>query len=160
MLSFAAALLGLFVLSPAESSPAQRHSAIRAVGNGGWAFSVLSMPVLNQRPPKPDVTDQTAYAGVRFKYQVPEVTDADGDALTYDAVQGAAFNPLPSWLTFNSNTRTFTGRQRSVHIDTYTIRVYVSDGQQSSWAEFDLTVVEKPSNLPPTAAVLTAQTAT
>ncbi len=122
--------------------------------------SVFVRPLLNQRPPKPDVTDQTAYAGVRFTYQVPEVTDADGDDLTYDAVQGAASNPLPPWLTFNPKTRTFTGRQRTPHIDTYTIRVYVSDGQQSSWAEFDLTVAEKPSNLPPTAAPLTAQTAT
>ena len=117
-------------------------------------------PSLNQRPPKPEVTDQTAYAGLRFKYQVPEVTDPDGDALTYDAFQGGgAYNPLPDWLAFDSATRTFTGRQRSVHIDTYDIRVTVSDGQQTSWAEFELSVVERPANLPPTAASLTDQTA-
>ena len=117
------------------------------------------MPLLNQRPPRPGATDQTAYANVTFTYQVPEVTDPDGDDLTYDAVQGAAYNPLPSWLTFDTSTRTFTGRQRTVHIDTYTIRVIVSDGQQSSWAEFSLTVAERPSNLPPSVASLTDQTA-
>ena len=164
-LSIAAVVLSVVVLSPAVAAPAQEPTTSRdrnrsLVGSSGMVPSVFVRPLLNQRPPKPDVTDQTAYAGVRFTYKVPEVTDADGDDLTYDAVQGAASNPLPPWLTFNPNTRTFTGRQRRPHIDTYAIRVYVSDGQQTSWAEFDLTVVEKPSNLPPNAAALTAQTAT
>ena len=159
MLSIAALVISFFVLSPADATPAQNHSAIQAIGNGEWLLSPLLMPALNERPPRPQVTDQTAYAGVRFTYQVPEVTDADGDDLTYDAVQGAAYNPLPDWLTFDTGTRTFTGRQRSVHIDTYTIRVIVSDGQQSSWAEFSLTVAERPSNLPPSVASLTDQTA-
>ena len=160
MLSIAALVISFFVLSPADATPAQNHSAIQAIGNGEWLLSPLLMPALNERPPRPQVTDQTAYAGVRFTYQVPEVIDSDGDNLNYDAVQGAAYNPLPSWLTFDTSTRTFTGRQRPVHIDTYTIRVTVYDGQQTSWAEFTLTVAERPSNLPPMAAVLTAQTAT
>ena len=165
LLSIAAVVLSVVVLSPAVAAPAQEPATNRdrprsLVSSSGMAPSVFVRPLLNQRPPKPDVTDQTAYAGVRFTYQVPEVTDADGDDLTYDAFQGAGFKPLPSWLTFNPKSRTFTGRQRGIHIDTYTIRVYVSDGQQTSWAEFDLTVAEKPSNLPPTAAALTAQAAT
>ena len=162
LLPLAAVVLGFFVLSPAYASPAQEHSANRSlgIGNGGWPSTVLLMPALNVRPPRPQVTDQTAYAGVRFKYQVPEVTDPDGDDLTYDAFQGGgAYNPLPGWLTFDSATRTFTGRQRAVHIDTFTIRVTVSDGQQTSWSEFTLSVVDRPSNLPPTAASLAAQTA-
>ena len=150
------------------SPPGTSHSHEPATGRsshnsasvgGGIAHSVQVKPLLNQRPPKPQVTDQTAYAGVRFSYQVPEVTDPDGDALTYDAVLGAAFNPLPDWLSFDPATRTFTGRQRTIHIDTYTIRVTVSDGQQTSWDDFELSVVERPTNLPPTPASLTDQTA-
>ena len=163
-LSFAAVILSVIVLSPAEAAPAQEPATNRdrnrpLIGGSGLVPSVLMMPLLNQRPPRPGATDQTAYANVTFTYQVPEVTDPDGDDLTYDAVQGAAYNPLPSWLTFDTSTRTFTGRQRTVHIDTYTIRVIVSDGQQSSWAEFSLTVAERPSNLPPSVASLTDQTA-
>ena len=163
-LSIAAVVLSVIVLSPADAAPAQEPTNNRdrnrpLIGGSGLAPSVLLMPLLNQRPPRPDVTDQTAYAGVRFTYRVPEVTEADGDDLTYDAVQGAAYNPLPDWLTFDTSTRTFTGRQRTVHIDTYTIRVIVSDGQQSSWAEFSLTVAERPSNLSPSVASLTDQTA-
>ena len=164
-LSIAAVVLSVIVLSPADAAPAQEPTNNRdrnrpLIGGSGLAPSVLLMPLLNQRPPKPEVTNQTAYANVTFTYQVPEVTDPDGDDLTYDAVQGAAYNPLPDWLAFDTSTRTFTGRQRPVHIDTYTIRVTVSDGQQPNWADFTLTVVEKPPNLPPSVAALTDQTAT
>ena len=161
-LSISAVILSAVVLSPSSAAPEQGLSAGGGLGFGigSWVPSVLARPLFNQRPPKPQVTDQIAYAGVRFTYQIPEVMDPDDDDLTYDAVQGAAYNPLPDWLTFDSSTRTFTGRQRAVHIDTYTIRVIVSDGQQSSWAEFSLTVAQRPANLPPTPASLTAQTAT
>ncbi len=164
LLSIAALALCSFVLSPAGETRAQEqapnHGATyTSEGDDASSFDSPS-PESNQRPPKPSVSDQTAYAGVKFKYQVPEVTDPDGDELTYDAFQGAGYNPLPSWLKFDSATRTFTGKQRAVHIDVYDIRVTVTDGSLTSWADFDLSVVEKPSNPPPTAPTLTDQTAT
>ena len=165
LLSFAALALAAFVLSPPNLTPSQSSdtisSRVHSVNSGDRIVpSVLKRPLFNQRPPKPQVTDQTAYAGVRFKYQVPEAIDPDGDALTYEVFQGGgSFNPLPDWLAFDTSTRTFTGRQRGIHIDTYTIRVYVSDGQLTSWAEFTLSVVARPENLPPTAASLADQIA-
>ena len=161
LFSVAAAAFGVFMLSSAHVSNAQENASNRTVagGAGRTISSLLLMPALNQRPPKPQVSDQTAYASRRFQYQVPEVTDPDGDNLTYDAFQGSAYNPLPNWLTFDSDTRTFTGRQRGIHIDVYTIRVTVSDGNQVSWAEFTLSVVEAPPNRPPAAVSLTDQTA-
>ena len=105
------------------------------------------------------MSDQTAIAGRSFIYQVPEVIDPDGDSLTYNVSLGAGFNPLPSWLRFNADTRTFTGRQRASHIGEYTIRVAVDDGSLESWANFTLTVVEAPPNQPPIAPSLTDQTA-
>ena len=161
LLALVVAALSVHVLSPAHVSHAQEHASNRSLGNsaGRTVSSLLPMPALNQRPPKPQVSDQTAYAGRRFQYQVPEVTDPDGDDLTYDAFQGSAYNPLPDWLTFDPDTRTFTGRQRGIHIDQYTIRVIVSDGNQASWAEFTLSVVEAPPNQSPEAASLTDQNA-
>ena len=47
----------------------------------------------NQRPPKPQVSDQTAIAGRSFTYQVPEVTDPDGDPLTYNVFSGRRLQP-------------------------------------------------------------------
>jgi hypothetical protein len=58
-------------------------------------------PFLNK-----SITGQTAYVGQLFTFQVPDSTflDSDiGDTLTYQA------SGLPSWLSFNAQTRTFQG---------------------------------------------------
>ena len=121
--------------------------------------SVLPAPAANQRPPKPQVTDQTIYAGGTFTYTVPEVTDPDSDELTYQAFLGAS-NPLPRWIRFDSGTRTFTFKPRNAHIGEMQIRVSVSDGSLESYADFTLEVTAAPPNRPPTAPMLTDQTAT
>ena len=160
LLVLAATLIGVFSLSPSATA--------LAVGSAGplsldWTPShqrgILPASAANQRPPRPQVSDQTAIAGRSFTYQVPEVIDPDGDSLTYNVSLGAGFNPLPSWLRFNPDTRTFTGRQRASHIGEYTIRVAVDDGSLESWANFTLTVVEAPPNQPPIAPSLTDQAA-
>ena len=119
----------------------------------------ISAPESNQRPPRPEVTDQTAATGRSFSYQVPEITDPDGDSLTYNAALGQAMNPLPSWLTFDAGTRTFSGTPRPTHVGSITILVGVSDELLSASASFTLEVVLG-ANRPPTAPTLTDQTAT
>ena len=123
------------------------------------ATFTISVPESNQRPPKPNVTDQTTYAGATFTYIVPEVTDPDEDSLTYQAFLGAS-NPLPRWIRFDSGTRTFTFKPRNAHIGELQIRVSVSDGSLESYADFTLEVAAAPPNRPPTAPMLTDQTAT
>ena len=123
------------------------------------ATFTISAPESNQRPPKPEVTDQTTYAGGTFTYTVPEVIDLDGDSLTYQAFQGA-WNTLPRWINFDSDTRTFTFKPRNAHIGELQIRVSVSDGSLESYADFTLEVTAAPPNRPPTASTLTDQTAT
>ena len=123
------------------------------------ATFTISVPESNQRPPKPNVTDQTTYAGATFTYIVPEVTDPDEDSLTYQAFLGAS-NPLPRWIRFDSGTRTFTFKPRNAHIGELQIRVSVSDGSLESYADFTLEVTAPPPNRPPTAPMLTDQTAT
>ncbi len=150
----------LCVSDPRTSDATPVHRAVHGlsistVANG----SVLPAPATNQRPPKPEVTDQTTYAGGTFTYTVPEVTDPDGDSLTYQAFLGA-WNALPRWITFDSDTRTFTFKPRNAHIGELKIRVSVSDGSLESYADFTLEVTATPPNRPPTAPTLTDQTAT
>ena len=160
LLVLAATLIGVFPLSHSTTALAAGKAGPLSLD---WTPShqrgVLPASAANQRPPKPQVSDQTAIAGRSFTYQLPEVIDPDGDSLTYNVSLGAGFNPLPSWLRFNAGTRTFTGRQRASHIGEYTIRVAVDDGSLESWASFTLTVVEAPPNQPPVAPSLTAQAA-
>ena len=56
------------------------------------------------------ISDQTATTGTAFSYQVPDTTftDADSDTLTYSATL-ADDSMLPSWLSFDAATRTFSG---------------------------------------------------
>ena len=160
LLVLTATLIGVFPLSHSTTALAAGKAGPLSLD---WTPShqrgALPASAANQRPPKPQVSDQTAIAGRSFTYQVPEVTDPDGDPLTYNVSLGAGFNPLPSWLRFNADTRTFTGRQRASHIGEYTIRVAVDDGSLESWANFTLTVVEAPPNQPPIAPSLTDQAA-
>ena len=117
----------------------------------------LSVSEPNQKPPKPQVSDQTAAVGHPFSYTVPEVTDPDSDTLTYSAMLGPASNPLPDWLSFDAETRIFTATPQQAHVDEYMILVSVDDGDLTAEASFTLTVVQ---NQPPPTPLLVSQTAT
>ena len=148
--------------TPGDADTPATLSITVTASDGTLSSSVtftISAPESNQRPPKPVVTDQTTYAGGTFNYTVPEVTDPDGDTLTYQAFLGAS-NPLESWIKFDSSTRTFTFKPRNAHIGERKLRVSVSDGSLESYADFTLKVTETPPNRPPTAPTLTNQTAT
>jgi hypothetical protein len=56
------------------------------------------------------IADQSQPEDQPWTFQVPAnaFSDADGDALTYSASLGDG-SALPSWLTFNAATRTFSG---------------------------------------------------
>jgi len=73
------------------------------------------------------IKNQTAVAGQPFTFIIPDniFFDDDSDiALTYSAtlING---NPLPSWLRFNQETRTFSGIPAET--GDLTIRVVVAD---------------------------------
>ncbi len=158
LLLLTALFLGISYLRIPTATPvygAVHEPSMNAVVNG----SILPAPAANQRPPKPELTDQTTYAGGTFTYTVPEVADPDGDSLTYEAFLGA-WNKLPRWIKFDSGTRTFTFKPRNAHIGEMKIRVSVSDGSVVSYDDFTLEVTAAPPNRPPTAPSLAGQTAT
>ncbi len=63
-----------------------------------------------------------------YTFAANTFTDADADTLTYSATldDGSA---LPSWLSFNASTRTFSGMPEPGTADTYAVEVTASDGR-------------------------------
>ncbi|MGI6856336.1 DUF4082 domain-containing protein [Mesorhizobium sp. 1B3] len=104
-------------------------------------------PVLAQQTP-----GQNAIIGSAFSLTLPAgtFTDVDtGDSLTYAATT-ATGTALPSWLTFNSATRTFSGTPTSANSGTLAVRVTATDaGGLAASETFNIVV----SATPPPAAV-------
>jgi len=94
------------------------------------------------------LTNRTATVGRSFRYVVPANTFFDEDAAANDEADWLTFsatlsngNPLPSWLRFNPNTRTFSGTPTSVNVGTLNIVVRASDrAGASASSSFLLTV--------------------
>ncbi|SFO57975.1 VCBS repeat-containing protein [Bradyrhizobium sp. Ghvi] len=97
--------------------------------------------------------NQTATVGSTFTLTLPvgTFTDVDsGDSLTYTATS-ADGSPLPSWLTFNGSTRTFSGTPTSANVGTLSVKTSATDlGGLSSSETFNI-VVTTTANSPPTA---------
>ncbi len=106
-------------------------------------MAIALIDVENQPPVLANaIPNQTATEESAFTYTVPANTfsDPDGDALTYSATL-ANGNPLPSWLTFNANTRTFNGVPDDPAVGTLSLRVTATDGKGGSVSDnFDVTI--------------------
>ena len=102
---------------------------------GGSAKSANSSPTVAN-----EIPDQTATVGFAFSYAFPANTFADADAgttLTYTATK-ADDTALPSWLTFDAATRSFSGTPTTAQ--TVSVKVTASDGTASVSDTFDITV--------------------
>jgi uncharacterized delta-60 repeat protein len=83
-------------------------------GQGGTASQVVDVTVVgvNDAPTRnARFAEQAAQQGQAFTFTVPASTFADPDAtdiLVYSASR-ADGSPLPAWLAFDANTRTFSG---------------------------------------------------
>ena len=95
--------------------------------------------------------DQEATTGDLFTYVIPAdaFTDADGDMLTYTAALSDG-GMLPSWLTFDPATRTFTGTPGPGDSGPVRVTVTASDGTATVSDEFALMVTV--GNTPPVVA--------
>ena len=101
----------------------QEHPAVAALSDGGYVVTwmspgrhddIYSRTFTEEGNHAPElaqpVPDQSSAEDQAWSFQLPANTfsDADGDALTYSASLGNG-SALPSWLTFNAATRTFSG---------------------------------------------------
>ena len=118
-----------------------------------FLLSVQSAPTNTPPVLSNAIPDQVATEGIAYNFTFPEntFTDADSDVLSYTASlsSGAA---LPSWLTFNSTTRTFAGTPLTANVGVLEIRVTASDGQASVNDNFLLTTESAQTNTPPVVA--------
>jgi hypothetical protein len=86
--------------------------------------NVNDAPTLQQA-----ISDQSLYANTALNFTLPTGTFSDidaGDVLTYTATL-ANGNALPSWLTFNANTLTFSGTPTTNNKGTLDIKVVATD---------------------------------
>jgi Ca2+-binding RTX toxin-like protein len=92
--------------------------------------------------------DQQAEEGAEWTFSVPSTAfiDADaGDTLTYSA-RMADGSALPQWLTFDAETRTFSGTPGLQDLGVIEVNVSVMDGAADTVKDsFALTVVRAPN---------------
>jgi hypothetical protein len=112
--------------------------------SSSWKPFTINLTNVNEAPTVANViSNQTTTAGSPFSYQLASntFTDVDaGDTLTYSATL-ANGSPLPSWLSFNSTTRTFTGTPTNSNAGNLNIQVRATDKAGASVSTpFNLTV--------------------
>ncbi|WP_224999710.1 malectin domain-containing carbohydrate-binding protein, partial [Cesiribacter sp. SM1] len=89
------------------------------------------------------IPGQIATAGTAYSFTFAQNTfsDPNGDAMSYTATL-ANGNPLPAWLSFNVNTRTFSGTSPQANIGLLTVRVVATDSKGAS-GNHDFSLVVK-----------------
>ncbi|MBD8876179.1 putative Ig domain-containing protein [Roseibium polysiphoniae] len=106
------------------------------------------------------ISDQSTTEDTAWSFAVPAgtFTDADGDALSYSAAL-ADGSDLPSWMSFDDATQTFSGTPPQDFNGTISLKVIASDGSETAEASFTLTI--SPENDAPVvaAAILDQSTA-
>ncbi len=89
------------------------------------------------------ISDASATATESFNLTIPSSTfsDANGNPLTYSATLEDG-SPLPSWLSFDAPTNTFSGTPTANNLSNITLKITASDGSLSVSDTFTLTVSE------------------
>ncbi len=97
------------------------------------------------------IPNQSATVGTAFTYAFPTNTfnDADSDSLTYSATKSDD-TALPSWLTFTTGTRTFSGTPQSGDVGTLSVKVTANDGNSGSISDTFNIVVSAAAPIIPT----------
>ena len=100
------------------------------------------------------IADRTATVGTALNFTFPTNTfnDANDDTLTYTATKSDnSASALPSWLSFDEVTRTFSGTPATADVGTVSVTVTASDGNGGSVSDtFDIVVSADPPTERPT----------
>ena len=139
-----------------------RVSAINSIGTGTTPSDVVDATTGTAANATPTVVNvipgQTATAGTAFTYQFPDTTFNDpdtGDTLSYSATKPDD-TALPTWLTFNATTRTFTGTPAATDVETVAVKVTATDTSSATVTD-EFNIVVSADTIPPT---LTSATVT
>ncbi|MBW4681753.1 MAG: DUF4347 domain-containing protein [Microcoleus vaginatus WJT46-NPBG5] len=107
------------------------------------------------------INDQSAVQNTAFNFTVADntFTDVDGDTLTYSASLENG-DALPSWLSFNPTTRTFSGTPNPDNLGAINVKVTASDGVTTASDVLTLTVNATPNTAPAVTTPISDRTAT
>ncbi|WP_323666923.1 putative Ig domain-containing protein, partial [Pectobacterium punjabense] len=115
-------------------------------GSNASVYTDFSLTVTNVNDAPVVATPIPAQSVVQdgsLSFTVPAGTFTDpdvGDTLTFSATL-ANGSPLPSWITFNAATGTFSGTPGNAEVGNLSIRVTATDGGNASvYTDFSLTV--------------------
>jgi len=141
-------------LDPATDARGQARVNVPGVANNGANISDLgAFEVINVAPFVANaIPDQSSLEDLlwTFTFAANAFADPESVALTYTATL-ANDAPLPSWLTFNGATRTFSGTPPLNFFGVFDIKVTASDGSLSVSDVFRLTIVDVVDNYAPDA---------
>lgn len=126
--------------------------------------SVLSYRELVNNAPEAGeavLDDLTACEDEGFVFKVPEdaFSDSDGDTLTYSAATADGV-PLPAWLAFDPETRTFSGTPENGDVGSFPVTLTASDQFGTAAERSFLLTVENVNDAPVVAVSLPDQAAT
>jgi lysozyme family protein len=121
---------------------------------GNFGFGGSSPPP-NKAPVAASLANQTSAEDQPVAFTVPAFSDVDNASLAYTATL-ANGDALPSWLSFNAASRTFSGTPPQDFTGELSLKVTGSDGQLSASSTFALAIT--PVNDAPVAASLANQT--
>lgn len=134
-----------------------------AQGTGGAGNDVITSLVhIKAVNDAPDVanalSNQAVNENALFNHTIPAntFTDAEGDGMTYSA-ELANGDALPTWLSFNAMTRTFTGTPDNEAVGTLTIKVIATDTNGASTPTTFNVTVNNVNNVPTVVGVTEAQ---
>ena len=134
--------------TPANGDVGQITVRVTATDGSSAAISddfVITVANVNDAPSVanniPDQKNATEDHPFSFQFAGNTFADVDaGDVLTYSATL-ANGDPLPTWLTFNAATRTFSGTPANGDVGAITVRVTATDGSSAAISDdFVITV--------------------
>lgn len=141
-----------FTGTPPNSSVGTTRIQLEAQDNAGNVASVqfdLTVQNVNDAPvPTLVLPNRTAAVGAVLSYQLPSDVFVDPDnglpgvpsqTITLTATRGDG-SALPSWLTFNPATRTFTGTPAAANQGPLDVLVRASDGITTTTTRFGIQV--------------------
>ena len=119
---------------------------------------VLTVTNVNDAPTVASpIVDQSATQDQPFSFQIPAGTFADvdaGDSLSYTT------STLPSWLSFNAATRTFSGTPANADVGSLTITVTAKDGSNATASDSFVLTIANVNDAPTVASPIADQSAT
>ncbi|MBK7299009.1 MAG: cadherin-like domain-containing protein [Moraxellaceae bacterium] len=155
---------GTYTFSPNSNFNGTVQLTYQVTDNNGGIVNAANSFVVAAVNDAPTILEsllpRTSTETQNFSYTVPAsiFTDIDGDVLTYTASL-ADNSSLPSWLSFDAVTRTFSGTPSLTDAGVLSIKVIANDGQLSANQVFtlkvnDFVVVNHPPELLSTPAIL------